>query len=119
MFKRLYQHFADRYLDEPVQTMPLPSFPPDDICRYRVQFSGSVQGVGFRLEAALLAQRLGLTGFCENLPDGDVLAEIQGPENRVLFLITHLEDLKRALVTGKTISFLPVQETETDFQPIY
>lgn len=46
--------------------------------RLRLRVSGRVQGVGFRWFALFEAQRLGLTGWVRNLPDGDVEAEAQG-----------------------------------------
>lgn len=42
-------------------------------CR-RFRVSGHVQGVGFRYAACAQAQRLGLTGWVRNLPNGEVEA---------------------------------------------
>ena len=43
------------------------------IQEYRVQFSGRVQGVGFRFTARHLARQFkNLTGYASNLPDGRV-----------------------------------------------
>jgi len=93
----------------------LPDFPEDIPCRWQVTFSGRVQNVGFRYEAMQMAQRLGLTGYCENLPEGDVLAEFQGPENRIEFLISFLESIPRIHIQQKIIRVLPVIPGETGF----
>ncbi|MDD6320935.1 MAG: acylphosphatase [Oscillospiraceae bacterium] len=50
--------------------------------RRRWQFTGTVQGVGFRYRAQYAASLLGLTGWVENNWDGSVTLEAQGtPEN--------------------------------------
>jgi acylphosphatase len=43
-----------------------------DLERREVFFAGRVQGVGFRYTARGLADRCGLVGYVENLPDGRV-----------------------------------------------
>lgn len=108
--------FLNRYFSEPGQNAPLPRFGPDTVCRYRVTFSGTVQGVGFRWEVYHLAQRMKLTGYVENLPCGDVLAELQGPENRILYLIAFMESLKRITVEKKVVEPLPLCPVETEFE---
>ena len=79
----------------------LPGFPEDDLVRYRIVFSERVQKVGFRLEVCEMAGRLGITGYCQNLQNGDVLAEFQGPKNRITYLVRFMESLKRIKVTDK------------------
>lgn len=49
-----------------------------EIKRFRIKFSGRVQGVGFRYTAYHIAQGLGLTGWVQNEYDGSVLCEVQG-----------------------------------------
>ena len=93
----------------------LPEFSETEICRYRVLFSGRVQKVGFRLEVCELAVRLGLTGFCKNLENGDVLAEFQGTEEKINFLISFMESLKRIRITNKVMEKLEVDEGLTGF----
>jgi len=46
--------------------------------RYYVVYEGIVQGVGFRGRLMYLARKYKLTGYCRNLSNGDVEAEIQG-----------------------------------------
>ena len=45
--------------------------------------TGHVQGVFYRSSAMQEAQRLGLSGFVHNLPDGAVEAVVEGPETAV------------------------------------
>ncbi|TFD50209.1 acylphosphatase [Cryobacterium frigoriphilum] len=46
--------------------------------RKRVIVRGQVQGVGFRYYASAEADRLGVTGFVRNHPDGSVEAQVEG-----------------------------------------
>lgn len=113
--KEIFITIRDNYVINQVQSLKLPEFPADNIRRYRVIFSGRVQKVGFRLEVCELAKRLELTGFCKNLENGDVLAELQGPENKVQYLITFMESLKRVKITDKVMEELTVDEKEDTF----
>ena len=114
--KQTFKRIRDQLVIDQVWHAKLPEFSPDRVCRYRIIFSGRVQKVGFRLEVQELAKRLNLTGFCENLPNGTVLAELQGPENRIRFLVSFLESLIRIKITGKTMEELPLREQETGFE---
>lgn len=115
MVKTAFKKFRDWLVIDQVRRVKLPVFPPGRVCRKRITFSGRVQKVGFRLEVSELAKRLGLTGFCENLPGGDVLAEFQGPENKIRFLVSFMESLKRIRITRKIVELLPVRADETGF----
>ena len=84
--------------------------------QYRVLFAGRVQKVGFRLEVCELAARLELTGFCQNLENGKVLAEFQGPENKIFYLISFMESLKRIKITQKSVKQMKVVNDETEFR---
>ena len=44
---------------------------------------GEVQGVGFRWAVQRQADRLGLTGYAENLADGSVRVEAEGDPDRL------------------------------------
>lgn len=52
--------------------------------------SGRVQGVYYRAFAQHAAQRLGLTGFCRNLPDGRVEVLAEGDRDVIEVLIEQL-----------------------------
>lgn len=114
----LFKNFRDNYMRSSIEKMSFPEFPADEEKRYQIFFSGIVQGVGFRYEAWLIAEKLGLTGFAENLPNGDVYVEIQGSKNRILHFIHCMESIKRISIEQKTINELPLKE-ETAFIPVY
>lgn len=113
--KEKIKQIRDSYVINQVKNLKLPNFEQGDIHRYRVTFEGRVQKVGFRLEVCELAQRLSLTGFCKNLKNGKVLAELQGPKNRIDFLISYMESLKRIKIVRKVMQELEINKEETDF----
>ena len=45
--------------------------------------SGRVQGISFRSFTVKIAERLGLTGWVKNLPDGRVESMVEGEEKNV------------------------------------
>ena len=47
---------------------------------YQLLIQGKVQKVGYRYYAQKKALSLGLTGFVQNLPGGEVYIEVEGPE---------------------------------------
>ena len=53
------------------------------IVRAHVYISGRVQGVFFRSNTRNMAEKLGLTGWVRNLPDGRVEAVFEGEESSV------------------------------------
>lgn len=58
---------------------------------YKIQIYGSVQGVGFRFATRQQAQRLGITGYARNLPDGSVEVVACGETSPVTVLIDWLK----------------------------
>lgn len=113
--KKTFIKIRDNYVINQVQRAKIPVFEADSVKRYRVTFSGRVQKIGFRLEVCELAKRLELTGFCKNLENGDVLAELQGPDNKVKYLISFVESLKRIKIENKEIEELAVVDEESRF----
>ena len=61
--------------------------------RRRYLVSGRVQGVGFRQFTAEAGRGLALSGWVRNLANGDVEAEAEGPEDKIL-------EFEKALRTG-------------------
>src|SRR6186713_2935594 len=59
----------------------MPSMNPTT--RREVFYSGNVQGVGFRYTTRSIAQSFDVTGYVENLPDGRVHLEVEGPTEAV------------------------------------
>ena len=114
--KEIFKTWRDGYVIRQVERLELPAFAPCETVRRRIRFSGRVQRVGFRLEVCELARRLGLTGWCRNLENGDVLAEFQGPENRIRYLVSVMESLVRIRIRRKEITELPVEPEEWDFR---
>jgi acylphosphatase len=55
-----------------------------------IRIDGRVQGVGFRWAAFSEAQRIGVTGWVRNLPDGAVETFVQGDPDRVEALVSWL-----------------------------
>ena len=113
--KQRFVTMRDNYVIGQVKKLTLPEFTPESIHRYRIVFSGRVQHVGFRLEVSELAKQLGLTGFCKNLENGDVLAELQGPSGKIQYLVSFMESLKRIKITNKIIHELEINPNEKEF----
>ena len=51
--------------------------------RVHVIVSGSVQGVGYRYTARMIADEIGVTGWVRNRRDGTVEAEVEGTPEKV------------------------------------
>ena len=51
--------------------------------RVHVIVSGSVQGVGYRYTARMIADEVGVTGWIRNRRDGTVEAEVEGSPDQV------------------------------------
>ena len=113
--KAKFIKIRDNYVINQVQRAKLPEFEATELHRYQVIFSGRVQKVGFRKEVCELAKRLELTGYCKNLENGDVLAELQGPEDKINFLISFMESLKRIKISNKIIEETEVNRAEKEF----
>ncbi|MFW9969227.1 MAG: acylphosphatase [Candidatus Odinarchaeota archaeon] len=58
-----------------------------NVSRIRIKVFGYVQGVFFRYTTRKFAQRLGLTGYVKNLPDGTVYIEAEGPQEKLTELL--------------------------------
>ncbi len=56
----------------------------------QVRVSGRVQGVAFRWEAQHAAQKLGVTGWVRNEPDGSVTAHVEGESDAVNDMVVWL-----------------------------
>ena len=65
----------------------------------RVQYSGHVQGVGFRYSARMLACGFDVTGTVCNLPDGRVEVVIEGER-------TELDEFRKAVQDSELGHFI-------------
>ncbi len=87
-----------KYVIYKVGKVEIPKFKSGEKLRKNLIFSGTVQGVGFRLETHEIAKKIGLKGWVRNRGDGTVEAEVQGEKEKIDYLINHLKTLKRASV---------------------
>lgn len=117
-FKYYLKKLLDGYVINQVKHIELPNFTPTPIARKKILFSGRVQKVGFRLEIYELAKRLNLTGWVKNRDDNNVEAEIQGENEKIIFLINYMKSLKRASVHGVIINERSILDIEKDFTVI-
>ncbi|MDP8023630.1 MAG: acylphosphatase [Nitrososphaeria archaeon] len=51
--------------------------------RAEIKVKGLVQGVGYRAFAKRVAERLGLNGFAQNMPDGSVRIIVEGERDAI------------------------------------
>lgn len=102
-----FSEWRDQYVVWHATRVPLPTASGEVVCQ-KIIFSGRVQKVGFRLEVYTLASRLGLVGNVQNLPNGDVLAILQGNAAHIAFLIEHMHQLKRARLKKIVVYDLPL-----------
>ena len=92
--------------------------------RWRLRFTGTVQGVGFRWTAATVARGLSVTGWVRNESDGSVTAEIQGePSHLGAFFSRMLEEMGvrgvRSSYTVDQRDEIAVVPGEKDFEVRY
>lgn len=79
-----------------------------------VRVRGRVQGVGFRMDAADAAARLGVAGTVRNLLDGSVEADVEGSAEAVEAMLAHLREGPRsARVDGIDVRRGTPRETGT------
>lgn len=62
------------------------------LVRRIVRVRGRVQGVGYRMDAAAAASRLGIAGTVRNLLDGTVEADVEGAGQAVEAMLAHLRE---------------------------
>jgi acylphosphatase len=62
-----------------------------EMVRNRIIIAGKVQGVGYRKFVVAHALALNLSGFCRNLPSGEVEVDVEGAHEKVQELIRYLQ----------------------------
>ena len=113
----LFQWLKGNYAGDRQVTIPEgPRTPP---VRRGYRFSGFVQGVGFRYEAKLLADRLGLVGWVRNESDGTVSAELEGEARCLDAFLRALRTVPRFDITEVRVEELPLSGIETTCRVLY
>ena len=74
--------------------------------RATIIISGDVQDVGFRGTVMRLAQKSGLVGYAENLPDGSVRAICEGEEKSIKVFARKLDIRAQFMLEAVGISLL-------------
>ena len=87
-----------------------------EIIRRKIQFYGSVQGVGFRYRAKYAAQSIGATGWVKNEYDGSVSMEIQGTEEQIDQVILAAEKRSYVHIMDMKVKSIPVVDGEYGFR---
>ena len=73
------------------------------VVRYRVRFSGEVQGVGFRVTAISQGRGLAVHGTVRNEGDGSVMLDIEGARRDCQELIARIEAHAPGIISDKTV----------------
>lgn len=84
--------------------------------RRHIFFYGDVQGVGFRYHALRNARSFGLTGWVENLPDGSVEMEIQGPAELIDYAVQNIGRGSWIRIRAMEAQRIPLVEDERSFR---
>lgn len=86
------------------------------VSRLVAKITGYVQGVGYRFFAEVEANRLGLTGYARNMPDGSVEVVAEGRRDDLNDFLTRLrKGSPGARVTDAQFSFVPATGEFRDF----
>ncbi|SHJ48031.1 acylphosphatase [Pseudobutyrivibrio xylanivorans] len=86
-----------------------------DLVRYKMVFTGRVQGVGFRYKACNVANQYRLTGYVKNEYDGSVSVEIQGTEQEIYMFLKSMASDRYIVIHGLEKERIPVEEDERSF----
>ena len=88
-----------------------------ELRRQRLRVRGRVQGVGFRWFVQARARALGVTGWVQNLADGDVLCEAQAPAAALGAFAAELQKGPRhARVDAVDVEEMPRRDGENAFE---
>jgi len=86
----------------------------DRVC-WTVQFSGMVQGVGFRYRTELLARGFEVAGHVRNLPDGEVELLAEGDRSEVERFVAAIEESMAGYIRGRKRQEGPATGFYTEF----
>ncbi len=91
----------------------------NNILRYRINFTGRVQGVGFRYKANHIANTYRLTGFVKNEYDGSVTVELQGRQAEIDMFIQLLRQDRYIDIYDMDMELIPVEDDKRGFGITY
>ncbi|MBX3389038.1 MAG: acylphosphatase [Phycisphaeraceae bacterium] len=83
--------------------------------RFRVTYSGRVQGVGFRATCRWIASSHPVTGWVRNEHDGNVTLEAQGSPAAVETFLQDIAGRLESNIASQSRMSLEVDPAETDF----
>ncbi len=86
----------------------------DRVC-WTVQFSGMVQGVGFRYRTEHLARSFDVAGYVRNLPDGGVELLAEGSRSEVERFVAQVEEAMAGYIRGRKRQEGPATGYYTEF----
>lgn len=84
--------------------------------RRHIYFYGRVQGVGFRWKAMQTAKYLNLTGWVQNMYNGNVEMEVQGEKELIDRLMQELNTDRFIHIEKTEMLTLPLVDGERDFK---
>lgn len=87
--------------------------------RENIQFTGRVQGVGFRYKLRYLADAWGVTGWVRNEYDGSVTAQLQGQKSSMDMILQRLSQDRYIILEGVCRRQIPLEENERGFRVRY
>lgn len=111
--------YRKKFLIYQISKINLPNFEEDDLVRMHLLFTGRVQGVGFRVEALGIANKLDLSGWVKNKMNGQVEIEVEGSKEKIMYMIDYLTSINRAPVEDVEKTEIEVKNIEKDFEVVY
>ena len=84
--------------------------------RIKVSYNGRVQGVGFRFTAEHLAKAMGISGWVQNLKNGQVEIVAQAEETVLKEFLKKIYDHFSPYIKDFEIKWLEVSEDLEDFE---
>ena len=103
------------FLIKYVNRLSFPKFSEENVKRYHIDFFGKVQRVGFRDQLRLFAEKLKLTGYVRNISTNRVITEIQGPKEKLDFLVEAIKNEKRFILNEVNIEEISLVDNEKKF----
>lgn len=76
----------------------------------KIHYSGRVQGVGFRVTTKHVASRFPVTGYVQNLPNGDVEVVAFGTAAAIDEFLADLDRTMAGYIENRRIEDEPVRE---------